>query len=658
MMTRNTFAGIGGLFALLILLLLGTTQNTMAQTWQWGKRGGDKFNGNNPAHDAVIDMATDKNSNVYLVAEIEGGDGTGDIDGHPLAHYGDKDIVVASFTCNGSYRWSKVIGGAGGDSPTSIKTDSIGHVYVVVRASPRTPIYFDTDTTQPATSNKIVSLIQYDTSGNFKWLRQPASDTAGPYSDGLQRGYDLYVAGNGDAYWFTLLTPGLVGGETWVVPQIQPYILKYNAQGAMTDHIALPMQTDGVSFDAVGMTRSKSGKFIISGSHNPYTSTKQLVVGGVTVNHSTVLLCISPLGTLLWQKENVFYSASNRMWSRPQIDNQGNVYYAGDAQKGDIFNGYTFANSYSPNDGSTMPYIAKCDSNGNHLWTTVAGTEATNSRNFLALKNSNEVWMSGVSNSSHWDATHYLESVTNTGTRAYAARFSSTGIILGLDSILGTGSNQFLTYCNAVDPKGNLYIGGEFGDNLHVGPDNLNNVGGTTDFFVAKFGYPCYCTTQPTASFNSVATGKTLKFTYTGTTTNIDSVVWSWGDGQQQTVKSGYTTPLSHTYTGGGSYTACANVYGSCGSSSYCKQTALGVSGISAFKDVSIYPNPATTYFTVEGASGATISLSNAVGQVVKNFSLTTDKEVLDISDLAAGVYVLQLTDKEGNRGVMQLLKE
>ncbi|MEO6832990.1 MAG: T9SS type A sorting domain-containing protein, partial [Chitinophagaceae bacterium] len=556
------------------------------------------------------------------------------------------------------YRWSKVIGGAGVDIPFSIKTDSIGHVYVVVRAVSGRPIYFDTDTTQPATSNKIYSLIQYDTSGNFKWLRQPASDTAGPYSNGLQRGYDLYVAGNGDAYWFTLLTPGLVGGETWVVPQMQPYMLKYNAQGTMTDHIALPMDVDGVSFfPSMQFTRTRSGKFIIGGTQDYTSSTRKLSISGSTINNATFLLCFSPTGNLLWKKENAFYSATNRMWCRPQVDQQGSVYYGGDAGRADIFNGYTFTNPYS-SVSNACPYIGKCDSNGNHLWISYGAGDALNAPNSLSLKDATEIWLSGTNNSSHWDATHYIQGALNTGYRVYAARFNSSGTVLGLDTILGTGNNQFNTYCNAVDPKGNLYIGGEFGTNVKVGPDNLVNVGGTSDFFVAKFGYPCYCTTQPTASFNSVATGKTLKFTYTGTTSNIDSVVWSWGDGQQQTVKSGYTTPLSHTYTGGGSYTACANVYGSCGSSSYCKQTALGVSGISAFKDVSLYPNPAVTYFTVEGASGATVTLSNAVGQVVKNFSLTTDKEVLDISELAAGVYVLQLTDKEGNRGVMQLVKQ
>ncbi|MEO6832555.1 MAG: hypothetical protein ABI169_10140, partial [Chitinophagaceae bacterium] len=605
-MKKNILPGMG-LLALVLLLLLGVTQSTEAQTWQWGKRGGDKFDGINPTpEDAVIDMATDKNGNVYLVAEIEGGDGTGDIDGHALAHYGFKDVVVASFSCNGSYRWSKVIGGNYTDFARSIKTDSIGHVYVEVGVAPAAPVYFDADSTQPASVNKIETLIQYDTSGNFKWLRQPATDTISLVNGNRQISYDVYVAGNGDVYWFTLMTPGLVSGASWVVPQKQPYILKYNAQGVMTDHIAMPMKTDGVIFDAVGLTRSKSGKFIIGGTQDSYSSTKKLVVGGTTVNHSTVLLCISPLGTLLWQKENAFYSLSNRMWARPQIDNQGNVYYGGDAAKGDVFNGYTFTNSYPATFQSSLPYVGKCDSNGAFLWTIGAGGDATNRQNSLVLKNNNEIWLSGSNNSSHWDATHYIQSAINTGYRIYAARFNSSGTILSLDTVWGTGGNQFIADCNAVDPKGNLYIGGEFSNDLNVGPNHLINGGGASDFFVAKFGYPCYCTTQPTASFNSVATGKTLKFTYTGTTTNIDSVVWSWGDGQQQTVKSGYTTPLSHTYTGGGSYTACANVYGSCGSSSYCKQTALGVSGISAFNGVSIYPNPAATYFTVEGASGAT----------------------------------------------------
>ncbi|MEO6831386.1 MAG: T9SS type A sorting domain-containing protein [Chitinophagaceae bacterium] len=657
MMMKDIFSKTG-LLTVILMLILGTVQNSEAQTWQWGKRGGGQFDGNNSSpHEAVKSMATDKNGNVYTLSVIEAS-GTPDVDGHSLTAYGGKDVLLASFTCNGTYRWSKVFGGSRDDYPKTIGTDTIGHVYVTMQQGYGTNVNFSSDTFQIYTSKKLISLLQYDTSGNFKWLRQPQPDTATPNTNNLQISYDTYVAANGDIYWFTKLTAGLVGGENWVVPIIQPYILKYNSQGTMTGHTPIDMQIGDRGFLALNFTKSKSGKYIIAGTQDKYSGVDSLKIAGNNVSHATFLACFSSQGNLLWKKENAFFTYTNRMWCRPQVDQQGNIYYAGDAAQGDVFNGFTFTNSYPTTFQSSLPYVGKCDSNGALLWTIGAGGNAANYQNSLSLKGANEVWLSGANNSSHWDSTHFIQSPTNTGTRVYAARFNSSGKILSLDTVLGTSGNLNYAYCNAVDPKGNLYIGGEFSNDLNVGPDHLINSGGASDFFIAKFGYPCYCTTQPTASFNSVATGKTLKFTYTGTTTNIDSVVWSWGDGQQQTVKSGYTTPLSHTYTGGGSYTTCANVYGSCGSSSYCKQTALGVSGISAFNGVSIYPNPAVNYFTVEGASGATITLSNAVGQVVKSFSLTTDKEVLDISELAAGVYVLQLRDKEGNRGVMQLVKQ
>ncbi|MEO6832562.1 MAG: T9SS type A sorting domain-containing protein [Chitinophagaceae bacterium] len=159
---------------------------------------------------------------------------------------------------------------------------------------------------------------------------------------------------------------------------------------------------------------------------------------------------------------------------------------------------------------------------------------------------------------------------------------------------------------------------------------------------------------KPSANFTQTfnTTSKTYDFTYTGTKP-VDSVHWIFGDG----TTSNLLNP-SHNFSKG-TYNVCVTVYNACGANQYCnKVIALAVNSIPALSDISIYPNPATTYFTVAGASGATITLSNAVGQLVKTFSLTTDKEVLDISGLAAGVYVLQLTDKTGNRGVMQMVKE
>jgi hypothetical protein len=71
----------------------------------------------------------------------------------------------------------------------------------------------------------------------------------------------------------------------------------------------------------------------------------------------------------------------------------------------------------------------------------------------------------------------------------------------------------------------------------------------------------------------------------------------------------------------------------------------------------SIYPNPVSNHFTIEGAQGAAISLTNSIGQRAMNFTMTGNKQLVDISALPSGVYILQLTDANGNRGATRILK-
>lgn len=65
-------------------------------------------------------------------------------------------------------------------------------------------------------------------------------------------------------------------------------------------------------------------------------------------------------------------------------------------------------------------------------------------------------------------------------------------------------------------------------------------------------------------------------------------------------------------------------------------------SGITETSDVTVtvYPNPATNYITVEGAhEGTTITVTNNLGQVVLSTTTTQTKTVIDIQDLSPGLY-------------------
>ncbi|MEO6831038.1 MAG: T9SS type A sorting domain-containing protein [Chitinophagaceae bacterium] len=674
---------------LLILMAVMGFGLVNAQTWQWGQRGGTSSNSSSKgsSEEAVTDMATDRNGNVYFISALTAGSNAtlGNIPRgvYTAGGYAPENIIIVSYSCTGVLRWTKVIGGTADCDGRSIRVDTFGHVYVMghvdVIQSVQTyglAIHFDTDTTLPKDLFKRLFIVQYDTSGNYKWLRMPEVDTLMPGGAyGITRGYDMELDGAGNLNLLAFLSKNSLPNTSSTITSNGLYVVKYNPQGTVLSatkpsgfnfavSTGWPMWSRAgepdVQFESFRMARLMNGNWVIAGTQYDAVMYPGFSINGNRIGYPLFVASFNSQWQYLWY--HVADTTGSSIVCRPVGDAASSVYLTG----GDFFHyGKLFGVPLPVLARGSIPFVAKLDTSGVAQWMSFAsdiriasGCSASTYGEGITLTPGGEVLITGGCGGLKW-GTKQIAGECNTGYTTFVGRFNTTtGTCNGLDTIakLAAGSGNFGT--TLATGKGNtVYLGGKTAGFQIAGPDTIIYAGGSDDFFIAKYGYPCNCTTLPTASFNSIATGKTLKFTYTGTTSNIDSVVWSWGDGQQQTVKSGYTTPLSHTYTGGGAYTACANVYGSCGSSSYCKETALGVNGMAAFKDVSIYPNPAATYFTVEGASGATITLSNAVGQMVKNFILTTDKEMLDISELAAGVYVLQLRDRTGNRGVMPLIK-
>ena len=81
-----------------------------------------------------------------------------------------------------------------------------------------------------------------------------------------------------------------------------------------------------------------------------------------------------------------------------------------------------------------------------------------------------------------------------------------------------------------------------------------------------------------------------------------------------------------------------------------------GLSEQSVLASMNVWPNPVTNTLHLTGTPGATITISNALGQVIQNGAWST---TLDVSHLAPGVYTLTVIDKNGNRtGSARVVKE
>jgi hypothetical protein len=70
-----------------------------------------------------------------------------------------------------------------------------------------------------------------------------------------------------------------------------------------------------------------------------------------------------------------------------------------------------------------------------------------------------------------------------------------------------------------------------------------------------------------------------------------------------------------------------------------------------------VYPNPARDYITVEAVANATITISNALGQQVKQASITGDIQNVSLSGLPGGAYLVTISDADGVRYAARLVK-
>jgi len=142
---------------------------------------------------------------------------------------------------------------------------------------------------------------------------------------------------------------------------------------------------------------------------------------------------------------------------------------------------------------------------------------------------------------------------------APSASFTYTGTTVGIDSLrwhFGDGTTSTTT-----NPSHTYSAVGTYTVCVTV----YNPCGSNT--YCQDITIPCI--TAPVASFTHSGT-PIVNFTYTGTTTGIDSVRWHFGDGGTSTI----TSP-TYTYSAIGTYSVCVTVYSACGSNTSCSEVSI-----------------------------------------------------------------------------------
>lgn len=471
-----------------------------SQSWQWGKRGGSEdnlnTNGDNRPEE-VYRIVTDSQNNIYVLSPV-GRIGL-DVDGVTKTNYGDfnqiTDIMLASFSCDGSYRWSKVIGGLYYDKVNDLQIDNQDNIYIAGKfggcGNASYPPRIDNDViiSQSPLDCSVIFIAKFNSSGVMQWFKRPqpsgTSQSVGT-NNTFSKGFSMDAVGN--CYWLVQIPPGVYadGAFTNIQTGNNFYIFKYDSNGNFLSALPIDMQISTGFNTTLQFNRNQYNGYFYFTSVK-FSSTNTAVVGGQTITHTAFLACFNELGQFQWVREDTGTTSYLGIeFYNLDFDTQNNIYIGGKIT----------GTNYTSFLGLIVPepivtgFVMKVNPDATtKLWSTYYNLNGALQRGAIKFNN-NEVGFAGLCFGTNftWGTQTLNASGTNQGTEALLARFNKdTGACISLSKIPGNAGYDDYGTALAVDSSGDYIYGGGCGNQLTFTTNSITATGAQSDFFLAKY---------------------------------------------------------------------------------------------------------------------------------------------------------------------------
>ncbi len=516
-----------------------------AQSWQWGKRGGatDVLNvTGNLRQEEVYGIVTDSQKNIYILSTV-GKNGL-NIDGVIKTNYGDNnqltDVTLTSFACDGTYRWSKIIGGNGYDLVNAIQIDALDNIYIAGKfgscgdAAYPPRIENDVILSQTPIDCSVIFLAKYNSNGVLQWFKRP-QPAGTSQNDGLNstfsKGFALDTLAN--SYWLVQIPLGVYaeGAFTNTIAGNTFYIFKYDANGVFISATPIDMQISTGFNTSLQFARNLYNGFFYLTSIR-FSNTNTAIVGGQTITHTAFIACFNELGQFQWVREDTGTTIGAVNFYNLAFDNQNNIYIGGLLAG---FSATTFLGLVIP-EPIVPGFIMKVNPTATSLiWSSYNNT-GTLQRGAIAL-NGNEIGYTSYCAGTNftWGTQTLNASGNNQGTEALLARFNkTTGACIQLTKIPGNVGYDDAGTALAVDSSGDYILGGGTAGTLTFATNTTVFTGSQSDFFIAKYATsPCSLATEeffeeglllypnPAETFFSITTSEKLNYSIYGVTGNL-----------------------------------------------------------------------------------------------------------------------------------------
>ena len=524
-----------------------------------------------------------------------------------------------------NWNWGRQVGGTGADYAGNTVIDASGNTIQVGEF--RNSITFGSTTlTSPGSS--ALYMVKYTSQGQLVWARQAGNAPAQGSSIGGAGGMSLTTDQSGNIYVIGGFNGTVTFGSTTLIAQTGPafsafngFVCKYSSAG---NPIWAVLQGGSYRTDATDVAVDNiSGNVVVTGT---YTSTATFENITLTSQGDSDMFVAkyTNQGSLIWARSvgGAFQDYSTGL----AIDNQSNIYLTGA-----IHNSATVGSITVLGFGSADALIAKLDAQGIVLWANLFGGAGYDDTAGITLANNGDFFLVGGFEQSV--AFSAITLVSQGAQDGFVLRGTPQGNVVWAKQFSGPGDEAFSHV--QLGGNGGLYLAGGFSS-------ATSSFGNRT--FACAGGYDAILVRCDT---------------------NGNFVWGERGGGAFDDIPVG----LACDATGGismGCYFIGSTQYGPFSFTSrgaadavllhLQDNTVTAARPALAYRELSVYPNPATstTLVTLKLSAASlnkssTIEIVNGVGCVVRRYqNSSSDNQLrMDLTGCSPGVYTIAYKDAE-----------
>ncbi len=453
-------------FAALFLFVWIISLNSRAQSsGQWTLTGGGIIQ--------AIDY--DDSGNIYVTGSFVD---TTVIFGETVISVGRQDLFIASIKTDGSLNWIINGGGVWEDSGNDICIDN-NFVYVVGTYRDQISIG---DTSLNSAGTMDVFIVKYDLNGGFQW-----AESAGGVNEDKGKSITSDDSGNvvitGDINYIAKF-----GEHT--VPYVSfsdMFVAKYNGDGVCQ----WATSGGGSIWDGGECVEiAKNGDVIVAGYFNDQAVFDTITVSGI--DYADVFIArYSSDGAV--QEVASAGGSGGEIIQCLAIDSLSNVYISGW-----YMDNITIGGEKHYSSGVYDIFIAKYKPNSGFIWSKSIGGYGSDEARGMVLSPDNNILLSGMFEES---VDFGLKTLNSDGwSDGFVAQIDTSG---SLDWIIQLGGTGMVDVNDCVsDLNGNLYIAGNFLDELIIAGESLSITGGM-ELFLAKVNESASGIAENTTILNS-----------------------------------------------------------------------------------------------------------------------------------------------------------